>query len=102
MNGINIGKKCGYKYRYICLLCMIVFSLSIFLSSYSGNFYIFIILYGVIPGYIIGILYFIPIICAWTYFPDNKGFVIGIITSGLGFSSALLNIITTYSINPDN
>jgi hypothetical protein len=42
------------------------------------------------------------IICGWEYFPNNRGFVNGMIVGGFGFGSFFFGFISTALINPDN
>ena len=53
--GIEIAKKVGFKRTSFA--CMLTFSVSIYISTYSPNFLIFLILYGVIPGFALGIAF---------------------------------------------
>lgn len=49
-----------------------------------------------------GITYSITLATPWSYFPNHKGRVTGIMTSGLGFGMAFLSIITLALVNPNN
>ena len=42
------------------------------------------------------------LICAWLYFPNNKGFVSGLIVAGFGFGSFLFNFVCLNTVNPTN
>ena len=46
--------------------------------------------------------YATPLVVAWSYFPNNKGRVSGIVTAGFGLSSAIFNLITLALVNPEN
>ena len=50
----------------------------------------------------IGLVYYVPIMCGWEWFPENKGVVSGFIIGGFGFGSFIFSIITTSIVNPDN
>jgi len=41
-------------------------------------------------------------ICAWEWFPGNKGLVSGIILTGYGFGACFYGYISTALMNPDN
>ena len=50
----------------------------------------------------IGIVYTTPIICGMNWFPNNKGFVNGLIICGFGMSPIWIDIIMTRFMNPNN
>lgn len=55
---------------YLIKLGSIVFSASIFLSSFCiYNLYLFVFVYGTFSGITIGILYFVPITNSISFFP---------------------------------
>ena len=76
--------------------------ISILIATFSHRFWIFLIFYGI--GYGIGssVMYIVPVIWGWEYFPDHKGIVNGIVIGGFGFGSFVFNLISTALINPDN
>ena len=98
--GLKIAKKFGFKRT--CLASMFLFSGFIFLSSFSPNFTIFFLLYGIIPGLCIGIAFRLPVYCGKIYFPNQKFKISGYINCAFGLSSSIFTIIATYIINPYN
>lgn len=74
----------------------------IFASSYMTNFWAFIITYGVLNGIGSGIMYFIPLVCAWEWFPNKKGLITGIIVGSYGLGSFFFTLLATHIINPNN
>ena len=44
----------------------------------------------------------LPLVCGWEHYPQNKGFVTGIITGAYGFSSFIFNPLITFLVNPNN
>ena len=40
--------------------------------------------------------------CGWEWFPNNKGFVSGIIVAGFGFGAFIFGFISTFIVNPYN
>ena len=58
--------------------------------------------YGILNGVGAGITYFVPIVCAWEYFPKNKGLVAGIIIGAFGFGPFIFIQLATKIVNPDN
>ena len=75
---------------------------SIFASSFVTSLEWFIILYGLWAPFGLGMCYFLPVVCAWDYFPDHKGRVTGILMSAYGLSSFFLNIISSAIVNPND
>tara|TARA_B110000285_G_C15057436_1_gene580398 strand:- start:916 stop:1077 length:162 start_codon:yes stop_codon:yes gene_type:complete len=47
----------------------------------------FVCSYGIMCGIGVGITYFVPLVCAWEYFPERKGLVTGIIVGAYGFGA---------------
>ena len=74
----------------------------IFISSFANNFEMFIILYGIVPPLILGVIYILPLHCAWAYFPEHKAKVTGIISTAFGFSTTIFNYISTQLVNYNN
>ena len=73
-----------------------------FLSSFAKNFWLFLFLYGVMYGIASSVLYIIPIVTGWAFFPHRKGMVSGIVIAGFSFGSFVFNLVTTAIVNPDN
>ena len=71
-------------------------------ASYMTNWWAFAALYGISLCVATGLTYIIPIRIGWSYFPDHKGRVAGIVTCGFGFSAGIFSIFTSYLLNPDN
>ena len=74
----------------------------IFASSYATSFPVFVVLYGVMSGIGCGINYMIPMVVGWQWYPENKGWVTGVVISAYGFSSFLFTNLSTRIINPGN
>jgi MFS family permease len=71
-------------------------------AAFSKKWNTFVLFYAVLFPIGIGIVYWPPIICAWEWFPERKGFVSGLIVSGYGFASFISGFITTAIVNPQN
>lgn len=76
--------------------------IGIFISSFTKSLIAFVCSYGIMCGIGVGITYFIPLVCAWEYFPDRKGLVTGIIVGAYGFGSFIYIQVATKIVNPDN
>jgi len=50
----------------------------------------------------IGLCYWPPIMCAWEWFPENKGFITGLVLGAYGFGSFIYSFLTQKIANPDN
>lgn len=58
--------------------------------------------FGVISGVAVGFGYLPSLYIAWTYFPDNKSTVTGLILFFAGLSALTLAPMTTCIVNPNN
>jgi len=72
------------------------------LSTFATNIYVFFLLYAVGFGVGKGFLYPAPLNAGWSHLPARKGFVSGIVVSGMGVGAFLFSLITKRVINPDN
>ena len=50
----------------------------------------------------IGLVYSIPVILGWEWFPENKGLVSGLIIGAYGFGAFIFSFVTTALANPNN
>jgi len=66
------------------------------------NWWAFAALYGIFLCVATGLTYIMPIRIGWSYFPNQKGRVAGIITCGFGFSAAIFSILSSFLLNPYN
>lgn len=73
-----------------------------FLSSYVTDFTTFSSLYCVMFSITNGMVYINSIVVTWSYFPENKGLVTGILMAAYGTSSSIYNLICTTLLNPEN
>jgi MFS transporter, OFA family, oxalate/formate antiporter len=71
-------------------------------STFATNIYVFFLLYAVGFGIGKGFLYPAPLNAGWSHLPARKGFVSGIVVSGMGVGAFLFSLITKQVINPDN
>ncbi|KAK7485651.1 hypothetical protein BaRGS_00023100, partial [Batillaria attramentaria] len=58
--------------------------------------------YGVVFGLGCGIAYAVPVTCAMRWFPNQRGFIGGLIFVGFGMGSTIFNQVITVYLNPDN
>ena len=102
--GMPFGVKIGlfFDFRIVCFVCILIMSLSVYISSFCLNFLTFIFFYAFIPGQCAGIIYMIPVFIGWRYFPQNEGRVSGIIIGAFGLSVFIFTTIALGLINPSN
>jgi len=67
-----------------------------FLASFATSPLMLDILYGVIGGIGVGIVYNCPITVSGRWFPDKRGLAVGLTVLGFGFSAALIGPISLY------
>ena len=75
-----------FKPRYIIILGGLLVSLGWILSAYAPNIYILTITYGLISGAGVGIVYGVPMTVVARWFPEKKGFAVGMVLIGFGLS----------------
>ena len=66
------------------------------------SFPLFLFTYAVIGGVGFGIIYFVPLLCAWSYFPNNRNLVAGLILCCFSLNAIMCSSITTNMVNPFN
>lgn len=66
------------------------------------TFFTFVIVYSMFSGIGIGIIFFLPIACAITFFPTIKPYVAGSILSWCSLSSIMWIYIARSTINPNS
>ena len=71
-------------------------------ASYVTNFWAFFALFGIGYGLAVAVLYMIPIVTGWSYFPHKKGMVSGIVIAGFSVGGSIFNLVTTKIVNPNN
>ena len=79
-----------------------IFVSSILISSFMTDFYFFLLFYAVLTGVGYGIIYFLPLKSAWSFFPTKKGTIGGLILASHSFGAIGWSFYTAKSINPFN
>ncbi|CAK89915.1 unnamed protein product (macronuclear) [Paramecium tetraurelia] len=98
--GIKIAEKIGFKVTigigsFTIALAFLIIS---FIQHIGG----FIAVYCIMVGISGGLLYMLPIICGWRYFPNRRGLVSGMTIGGYGFGSFIFNFVCKAVANPNN
>jgi OFA family oxalate/formate antiporter-like MFS transporter len=71
-------------------------------SSFTKKLAPYLSLYAGMNGIGCGMCYFVPLVCAWEYFPHKKGLMTGIIIGAYGFGSFFFSLLSTKLVNPDH
>lgn len=79
-----------------------IMSASILIASYCQTWWTFVLVYSIGYPAGIGIVYWVPIMCGWEWFPNNKGLVSGSVVAGYGFGAFIFGFITTAIANPND
>ena len=76
------------------------FSATVFASSYVTNMWGFLILYGILFGLLVGIVFMIPVVECNKYFPGMKMYVNGCVLAGTGLGSVVFSNFAYNYLNP--
>ena len=71
-------------------------------STLTLHVHVFFALYAVGFGMGKGFMYPAPLNAAWSHLPGRKGFVSGIVVSGLGIGAFAFGVLARQIVNPDN
>ena len=108
---VFVGTACMPLGAYLCrnyhprvgiLIAAVIGTGSTFAASFLTNFWAFLVVFGGGYGVAGGIIYMIPIVAGWEYFPNRKGMVSGVIISGFSCAGLIFNQISTALANPTN
>jgi OFA family oxalate/formate antiporter-like MFS transporter len=72
-----------------------------FLASFTKNYYLFLLLYGVPNGFFAGMGYIVPVYVGWQYFPGKEGIISGVVLAGYGLGTLIFTYVSVHFINPD-
>jgi MFS family permease len=92
-----------YGPRKIAILGGIVVGMGWFAASFATSPLSLVILYGVIGGIGVGMVYNCPIVTSGRWFPDKYGLAVGLTLLGFGFSAAITGplmdfLMVTYGV----
>ena len=76
--------------------------LSVIATSFMRNPLLFFIFYAFLFGIGKGFIYPAPLRASWSHLPGRKGFVSGVIVSGLGLGAFMYGILVNLLVNPSN
>ena len=84
--------------KSILIVGGLLVSLGWILSSFVSNIFLLTITYGCISGSGVGIAYGVPISVIAKWFPDKKGFAVGMVLIGFGLSPLITAPIARYLV----
>jgi len=87
-----------YGPRNVTIIGGVLTGLGWLLASFATSVPMLYVLYGVIGGTGVGIAYGVPVAVAARWFPDRRGFAVGLTLLGFGFSAFFTANIATYLI----
>ena len=58
--------------------------------------------FGAFTGIGCGLMYFVPLICCWEYYPERKGLITGVILGSYGLGNFFFTQVATLIVNPNN
>ena len=75
---------------------------AIYCAQFPMSFTAFMIVYSVIGGIGFGIVYFVPLLCAWSYFPTKRNLVAGFVLCAFSLNAIVTSAVTQQIVNPLN
>lgn len=84
--------------KYAALLGGFTLSCGWFFAGFAQNIYHLMFTYGIIGGIGVGIIYGVPMSVAGKWFPEKKGFAVGITLGGFGLSPFITAPLSKYLI----
>ena len=96
-------QETGVSPRKQVLLGALIYAPSIYLAQYQETLSMFMLVYAVVGGIGFGIIYFLPIDCAWSPFPPSKRpLITGLMLCCFSLNALATTLYTTSVINPEN
>ena len=74
----------------------------LFIASLMTSWWLFLVFYAGMMPVSWGLLYSVPVILSWEWFPERKGLISGLIIGAHGFASFISSFIATAIVNPKN
>ena len=70
------------------------------ISASDTTFEMFLLTYAVVMSIGVGFCYFPPLVAGWSWLPEQKGHVTGIILGAFGLGSFIFGFISIAIVNP--
>ncbi|XP_076367465.1 apicoplast pyruvate carrier 1-like [Tachypleus tridentatus] len=100
--GGKLGCLIGRRWSMIIGSCIFCFGIAATYWSIQHSLVTTIITYGVISTLGLVCCYSHPVVTAVELFPNKKGFVTGLVASGLAVTPLFMNSVQTFFVNPNN
>jgi MFS family permease len=97
--GVKVAEKFGFKLTIFVLLAG--FALLNLIASFFKSIYLFMFVYSTVAGLFTGAGYLISLFIAWTYWPERKSVVTGLVLFSFGIFPSLYAPISASVINPN-
>ena len=88
--------------KYILMIGSAIMLSAMLAASYCTSWWPFVFCYTFLYPVGIGIVYWVPIVCGWEWFPEKRGAVAGAVVAGYGLGAFFFGFLTTAIANPDN
>jgi hypothetical protein len=88
--------------RLQLLIGSLIFAASIYLSQFAETWDQFVMFYSCMAGFGFGIVYFLPVLCGWSYFPHIRPVVAGSILSWFTWIAMGYALYAIHLLNPEN
>ena len=88
--------------RQQVLLGGLIWVIAVYCAQFPVSFTVFLLVYAIIGGIGFGIVYFVPLLCAWSYFPTKRNLVAGLILMCFSLNAIMTSAITLQIVNPMN
>jgi len=98
--GLALADKFGF--RTVVYGSILGYALINLITAQCQNYWLYTIVYGVGSGAFLGLGYLLSLYIAWTYYPNSKSIVTGLVLFATGLSPSILAPITTLIVNPNN
>jgi MFS family permease len=81
--------------RVTAMISALVMAGGVAISSFMTSLPAFVVTYGVMYGFGIGVGYTCPLVCGLKWMPHRKGLINGIVTGGFGLGAFMFNFVIT-------
>lgn len=86
--GVKLADK--YGFRPVIYVSIFLFSMVNLLTSFTQSYIPYVIVYGAGSGLCCGLCYLLSLYIAWTYYPNSKAIVTGMVLFATGLNPAIL------------
>lgn len=97
--GVRLSERLGYN--MVHRIAFSSFTLVNILMIFVENYWVFVFVYGSLTGLTIGLGYLPAMYISWTYFPEYKSLVTGVVLFTSGVSASILSPMATWIVNPE-